>query len=104
MLQKAYSKDCLSNIQMFMCHNAFNDGIDNVDAEHSIGRKPRSWTSNNMAKIKAFFYSDCRLSVGMNADSLHLTKSIVPQIATEKLRMLKICAKLLTRILTDGEK
>lgn len=44
------------------------------------------------------------MNVRMIAETSRLAKPTVPQIVTEEFQMWKICAKLIPRILTEGQK
>ena len=48
--------------------------------------------------------SDCRLTVRMIADELTMNSERVWRIITEDLGMRKVCAKMVPRLLNDGQK
>lgn len=104
MMQRAYGNDALSKAQVFRWHKMLKEGREGVEDEQRTGRPSTSHTLDNVAKVKAVLDSDRRLSVRLIADKVELSKSIVHEIITTELRMRKVCAKLVPKVLTVEQK
>ena len=55
-------------------------------------------------RVREKVRSDCRLTVRMIADELSMNSERVWRIITEDLGMRKVCAKMVPRLLNDGQK
>ena len=63
-----------------------------------------SRTDENVERVRQKMRSDRRLTVKMIADELGMNSERVWRIITEDLEMKKICAKMVPRLLNEGQK
>ena len=71
---------------------------------HWSGRPSTSRTGENVERVRQKVWSDRRLTARMIADELGMNSDRVWRIITEGLGMRKICAKMLPRLLSEGQK
>ena len=98
-LKQAYGEHALSRLQVFKRYKAYSEGRESIKDEPCSGR-PTSKTENNMEKVRAFVWSDRRLTVRMITSELNLNHTTAHQILTQELAMRKLCAKNVPRNLT----
>ena len=72
--------------------------------EPQSGRPSTSKTEENVERVQQKVRSDRRLTVRMIANELSMNSERVWTIITEELGMRKICAKMVSRLLTDEQK
>ena len=58
----------------------------------------------NVERVKQMVLGDCRLTVRMIVDELEINHDSMWKIITEDLGMRKICAKMVPKLLDDGQK
>ena len=66
--------------------------------------RPTTSRNKNVECVREKVRSDCRLTVRMIADELSMNSERVWRIITEDLGMRKVCAKMVPRLLNDGQK
>lgn len=64
--------------------------------------KPTSKTNKNVVRVRAELHSDRRLTVWMIANNLNIPKTIVHKLVIDKLNLRKVCAKLVSKVLSDN--
>jgi hypothetical protein len=101
LLKTAYRDAVLSSAQVFGWHKAFEDGRECVEDELRAGRPSTARTENNVARVKVVLNRDRHLQVRLIAEGVVLPKMVVHRIITEDLHMIKICAKLVPKNLSD---
>ena len=89
---------------LFEWHRRFNEGREKVEDDHRSGRPSTSRTDENVERVRQKVRSDRRLTVRMRADELGINNERVWRIITEDLGMRKICAKMVPRLLSEGQK
>ena len=94
----------MSRIRLFEWHRRFKEGIEEEDDDHRSGRPSTSRTDENVERVRQKVRSDRRLTVRMNTDELDMNNERVYRIITEDLGMKKICAKMVPRLLNEGQK
>jgi hypothetical protein len=72
------------------------------DEQHS-GRPSATRTGDNTTQVRELVRSDRRLTVRMISDGVNMNRETVRLILTEELEMRKICAKMVSRNLTEQE-
>ncbi|KAJ8938681.1 hypothetical protein NQ318_004481 [Aromia moschata] len=82
----------------------FKNGRERVENEPHAGRPSTSRTDNNVQRLREVLNLDRGLSVGMISDRIGIDKMTVHTIVTENLAMGKICAKRVSKVLTDDQK
>ena len=75
-----------------------------VENDHGSGRPSTSRTDENVERVKQKVRSDRRLTARMIADELDMNSERVWRIITEDLGMPKIFAKMVPRLLNEGQK
>ena len=75
-----------------------------VQDDQRSGRPSTSRTDENVEQVRQKVLSDCRLTVTMIAHELGMNSERVWRIITEDLGMKKICAKMVPRLLNEGQK
>ena len=103
-LQEVYKDATMSRTQIFEGHKGFREGRENVEDDPRNGRPTTSRTNENVERVREKERSDCRLTVRMIADELNMNSERVWRIITEDLGMRKVCAKMIPKLLNDGQK
>jgi len=103
-LQQAFGDDAMSRAQAFRWHKIFSEGRTIVEDEQRSGRPSTTRTSDNTARVRELVRSDRRLTVSMIADEVNVNREAVRRILTEELGMRKICAKMVSRNLTEQQR
>ena len=75
-----------------------------MEDDHRSRRPSTSRTDENFERVRQKVRSDRRLTVRMIADKLGMNIERVWRIITEDLGMRKICAKMVPRLLNEGQK
>jgi hypothetical protein len=89
---------------VFYSHRRFKEGRDNVQDDPRSGQPKTHRTDANVDRIRTLVRSDLRLGVRLIAKQFNMNKETVRQILREDLGTRKISAKIVPRILTDGQK
>ena len=90
--------------RLFESHRRFKGGREEVEDDHRNGRPSTSRTDENVKRVRQKMRSDRRLTVRMIADELGMNSERVWSIITEDLGMRTICAKMVPRLLNEGQK
>ena len=101
LLQEVHGDDTMSRTRLFEWHRRFKE---EVEDDHRSGKPSISRTDKNVERVRQKVRSDRRLSVRMIADELGMNNERVWRIITEDLGMRKICAKMVLRLLNEGQK
>ena len=104
LLQEIYGDDTISKTRLFEWHWSFKEGREEVEDDHRSGRPFTSRTDENAERVRQKVRSDRRLTVRMIADELGMSSGRVWRIITEDLGMRKISAKMVTKLLNEGQK
>ena len=72
--------------------------------DHRSRRPSTSRTDENVERVRQKVRSDRRITVRMIADELDMNNERVWRIITEDLGIRKICAKIVPRLLNEGQK
>ena len=91
----------MSRTQIFEWHKRFREGREDVEDDPKSGRPT---TSRTIERVREKVHSDRCLTVRMIADDLSMNSERVWRIITEDLGMRKVCAKMVPRLLNDGQK
>ena len=94
----------MSRTRIFEWHKRFREGREDVKDDPKSGRPTTSRTNENVECVREKVCSDRRLIVRMIADELSMNSERVWRIITEDLGMRKVCAKMIPRLLNDGQK
>ena len=104
LLQEVYCFDTKSRTCLFEWHRRFKERREQVEDDHMSGRPSTSRTDENVERLRQKVWSDHCLTVRMIADELGMNSERVWRIITEDLGMRKICAKMVPRLLNEGQK
>ena len=104
LLQEVYVNDTMSRARLFEWHRRFKKGREEVGDDHRGGRPSTSRTDENVERVRQKVRRDRSLVVGMIADELGMNSKGVWRTITEDLGMRKICAKMVPRLLNEGQK
>ena len=104
LLQEVYGDDTMSKTRLFEWHRRFKEGIEEVEDDHRSGRTSTSRTDDNVEPVRRKVRGDCRLTVRMIACELDMNSERVWRIITEDLGMRKMYAKMVPRLLNEGQK
>ena len=104
LLQEVYGDATMSRTQIFEWHKRFREGREDVEDDPKSGRPTTSRINENVEHVREKVCSDCHLTVRMIADELSMNSERVWRIITEDLGMRKVCAKMVPRLLNDGQK
>ncbi|XP_066959215.1 histone-lysine N-methyltransferase SETMAR-like [Macrobrachium rosenbergii] len=85
-------------------HKAFKDGHENVEDEPRSGRLSSSRINENVACVKAVMDTDRQMNIRLIANEVRIPKTVIHRIVTEDVNMRKICAKVVPKNLTEGQK
>ena len=94
----------MSRTRIFEWHKRFREGREDVEDDPRSGRLTTSRTNENVERVREKVRSDRRLTVRMIADELNMNSERVWRIITEDLGTRKVCAKMVPRLLNDGQK
>ena len=75
-----------------------------MEDNHRSERPSKCRTDKNVERVRQKVRSDRRLTVRMIVDELGMSSERVWKIITEDLKMRKICAKMETTLLNEGQK
>ena len=103
-LQEVYGDDTMSRTRIYEWHRRFKEGREEVEDDHRSGKPSTSRTDENAERVRQKVQSDRRLTVRMIADELGMNSERVWRIITKDLGMRTICAKMVPRLLNEGQK
>ena len=104
LLQEVYGDEMMSRTRLFERYMRFKEGREMVEDDYRSGRPSTSRTDENVERVRQKVRSDGRLTVRMIADELGMNSERVWRIITEELGMRRICAKMVPRLLNEGQK
>jgi hypothetical protein len=104
LLCEVYGEDTLSRARIFEWQRRFLGGREDVEDDERPGRPVTMKTDENVDKVRTMVRNDRRLSIGMIAEELNVDKETVRQILTENLKMIKACAKMVPKNLSEDQK
>ena len=93
----------MSRTHLFEWHRRFKEGREEVEDDHRSGRPSTTRTDENVERVRQKVGSDYRLTVRM-IDELDMDSERVCRIITEDLGMRNTCAKMVPRLLNEGQK
>ena len=94
----------MSRTCLFEGHRRFKEEREEVEHDHRSRRPSTSRTDENVECVRQKVRSHCRLTVRMIADELGMNSEKVWRIIKKDLGMRKICAKMVPRLLNEGQR
>ena len=104
MLTEVYGDQCLSRTQFFEWFKMFKEGREYVGDDPKSGRPSTAKTQEYVEKVARIVRGDRRLSIRAISELTNINMESVRQILHEDLGMKKVCAKVVTKILTPEQK
>ena len=104
MFQTAYQPSCLNRASVFEWHKGFKEGRECVKDDARCGRSKAVRTPELIGHIKNSCDKDRRVSIETVSAQFDVTVGTVHTIIREELKIGKICAKFVTRMLREDKK
>jgi [histone H3]-lysine36 N-dimethyltransferase SETMAR len=104
MLQQAYGEDCLSRTQCYEWYQRFKSGRTSIEDDPKSGRPSSSTGDDHIEKVRSVIRENRRLTVREVSEEVGICKSSCHTILTEKLKMHRVAAKFVPRLLTEEQK
>ena len=101
---EVYGKECTSRTRVFEWHKRFHEGRTDVGDDKRSRRPTISKTTNNNRESEKIVREDRRLSIRLIAERMSIDKETVWQVLNENLRMTKVCAQVVSKLLTSDQK
>jgi len=101
MLVQVYGDDVMKKTAVYRWVKRFSTGRQSVTDEERSGRPATSRTEENIAKIHQTVRENHRLTVKSIAQQMNINRETVRKIITEDLDMRKVCAKMVSKELTE---
>ena len=94
----------MNRASAFEWHKRFKEGRESVRDDERCGRIKEVRTSELIGQIKNFMNKDHRVSIETISAQFDVRLGTVHTIVHEKLKMWKICAKFVQRVLREDQK
>ena len=104
MLQTAFGASCMNGASVFEWHKRFKEGKESVRDDERYGRSKEIRTPELIDQIKNFLDKDRRVFIETISAQFDLSVGTVHTIICEELKMRKICAKFVPRVLREDQK
>ena len=104
MLQTAYGPSCMNRSSVFQWHKRFKEGRESVRDDERCGRSREVRTSDMIGQINDFMNRDRRVSIETLSAQFNVSVGAVHIIIREELKMRKICAKFVPRVLREDQR
>ena len=104
MLQTAFRPSSMNRASVFEWHKRFKEGRESVRDDETCGRCKEVRTPELIGQIKIFMDKDRRVSIETINAQFDVSVGTVHTIIREELKMRKICAKAVPRVLREDQK
>ena len=104
MLQTAFQPSCMNRASVFEWHKRFKEGRESVRDYERCGRSKEVRTPELIGQIKNFMDNDCCVSIETISAQFDVSVGTVHTIIHKELKMQKICAKFVPRVLREDQK
>ena len=94
----------MSRTCVFEWHKRFHEGRTDVKDDERSRRPTTTKTTNNIREIEKIVQEDRRLSIRPIAERMSIDKETVWQVLHENLHMTKVCAQVVSKLLTSDQK
>ena len=101
---EVYGKECLPRTRVLEWHKRFHEGRTDVGDDERSRRPTISKTTNNNRETEKIVQEDRRLSIRLIAERMFIDKETVWQALNENLHMTKVCAQVVSKLLTSDQK
>ena len=99
MLQTTFQPSCMNRASVFERHKRFKEGRESVRNDERCGRIKEGITQELIDQIKNFIDKDRRVSIETISAEFDVSMGTVHTIICEELKIRKICAKFVPRVL-----
>ena len=103
-LQTAFGASCMNRASGFEWYKRFKEGRESVRDNERCGRCKEIRTPELIGLIKNFMDKDCRESIETISAQFDVSVWNVHTIIREELKIRKICAKFVPRVLREDQK
>ena len=104
MLHTAFLPSCMNRALVFEWHKRFKEGRESVRDDERCGRSKEVNTPELIGQIKNFMNKDHHVSIETISSQFDVSVGTVHTITHEELKMQKICAKFVPRMLREDQK
>ena len=104
MLQTAFGASCMNRASVFEWHKRFKEGTESVRDDETCGKSKEVRTPELIGQIKNFMKKDRRVSIETISVQFDVTVGTLHTIIREELKMQKICANFVPRVLREDQK
>ena len=104
MLQTAFQPSCMNRASVFEWHKRFKEGRESVRDDERCGRSKEDRRPELIGQIKNFMDKDRCVSIETISAQFDVSVGTVHTIIREELKMRKICAKFVPRVLREDQK
>ena len=104
MLQTAFRPSCMNWVSVFECYKRFKEGRVTVRDDERCGMSKEVRTIEFIGQMKNFMDKDRRVSIETISAQFDVSVRTVHTIIREELKMRKICAKFVPRVLREDQK
>ena len=104
MSQTAFGASCVNRASVFEWHKRIKEGRESVRDDERCGRSKEVRTPELIGQIKNFMDKDCRVSIETISAQFDVSVGTVHTIIRKELKMRKICAKFVPRMLREDQK
>ena len=104
MLQTPFGPSCMNRASVFEWHERFKEGRESVRDDERCGRSKEIRTPELIDQIKNYMDKDRRMSIETIRAQFDVSVGTVHTIIREKLKMRKICAMFVQRVLREDQK
>ena len=101
---EVYGKECLSRTRVFEWHKRFHEDRTDVEDDERSRRPTILKTTYNNQEIEKIVQEDRRLSIRLIAERMSIDKETMWQVLHENLHMTKVCAQVVSKLLTSDQK
>ena len=103
-LQTAFGASCMNRASVFEWHKRFKESRESVRDDERCGWSKEVRTPELIGQIKNFMDKDHRVSIETISAQFDVSVGTVHTIIYEELKMRKICAKFVPRVLREDQK
>ncbi|XP_066963193.1 histone-lysine N-methyltransferase SETMAR-like [Macrobrachium rosenbergii] len=104
MLKEAYGDEQMSQVSFYQWFNRFSDGNEQVEDEPRSGAPKSACKEENIEEVQRLVMQDRRISVRMLSEAGGISIGTVETVLTEDLKLHKVCAKFVPKILSDDQR
>ena len=104
MFQTAFRPSCMNWASVFEWHKRFKEGRESVRNDERCGRSKEVRTPELIGQMKNFMDKDRCVSIETISAQFDVSVGTVHTIIREELKMQKICAKFVPRVLREDQK